>query len=162
MFANSPSSNVSAVKFEEDLLGSAASHRHAVAEGQHFRVRHAQSQKVLFVHRDERGVRNIRSGELNLSSRDGDGVEGMRTDFKTRRSRAALRRDHVGKIGHKIGAGRRCDRPGPVPVEELASILLVLAYSSFKRSFWEREIAASSVQGLSTDTPQSLRNLWIT
>ena len=70
----------------------------------------------------------------------------MRTDFKTRRGRAALRRDHVGKIGHKIGAGRRRDRPGPVFVEELASIVLVLAYSAFKRSFWEREIAATRVQ----------------
>ena len=162
MFANSPSSNVSAVKFEEDLLGSAASHRHAVGEGQHVRVRRAQSQEVLFVHRDERGVRNIRSGELNLSSRDGNGVEGIRTDFKTRRGRSALRRDHVGKIRHNIRAGRRRDRPSPVPVEELPSIVLVLAYSSFKRSFREREIAASRVQGLSTDTPQSLRNFWIT
>ena len=135
MFANSPSSNVSAVKFEEDLLGSAASHRHAVGEGQHVRVRRAQSQEVLFVHRDERGVRNIRSGELNLSSRDGNGVEGIRTDFKTRRGRSALRRDHVGKIRHNIRAGRRRDRPSPVPVEELPSIVLVLAYSSFKRSF---------------------------
>lgn len=150
------------MKFEEDLLGSAASHRHAVGEGQHVRVRRAQSQEVLFVHRDERGVRNIRSGELNLSSRDGNGVEGIRTDFKTRRGRSALRRDHVGKIRHNIRAGRRRDRPSPVPVEELPSIVLVLAYSSFKRSFWEREIASSSVQGLSTDTPQSLRNLWIT